>query len=119
MQNRYQQLLTEVKQTIQEVDVQEVSQMDANTCIIIDVREDNEWKKGHLPHAIHVSRGILEGNIERVAPDSQTQVVVYCAGGGRSALAAESLQRMGYNNVASMRGGFGLWLQQGFPVATE
>lgn len=119
MQSRYQKLLQEVKQSIKEVGVQDVVKLDNNSSLLIDVREESEWQKGHLPHALHVSRGILEGNIERIAPESDTPIVLYCGGGGRSALAAISLQQMGYENVSSMRGGFGQWIQEGLPVTTD
>ncbi|HEX4129163.1 MAG TPA: rhodanese-like domain-containing protein [Pirellulales bacterium] len=83
---------------------------------IIDVREDHEWAKGHLPGATHLGRGILERDIEKLVPDPHTELILYCGGGYRSALAAESLQRMGYDNVWSMAGGFTGWRDAGHPV---
>jgi rhodanese-related sulfurtransferase len=119
MQTRYQTLLSEVKQTIKEMTPQEVANADRSNAYIVDVREDNEWQKGHVPDAVHVNRGILEGNIERIVPNANSTVILYCAGGARSALAAESLMRMGYTSVYSMQGGFGNWLQLGLPVSND
>ena len=83
---------------------------------LIDVREDNEWAKGHLPGAIHLGKGIIERDIEMTIPDPNTEIVLYCGGGYRSALAAEALQRMGYANVISMDGGYRGWVEAGHPV---
>ena len=83
---------------------------------LIDVREDSEWDKGHLPGATHIGRGVLERDIEKTIPDTSAPVVLYCGGGYRSALAAESLQRMGYSNVTSMDGGFRGWKEAGLPI---
>jgi rhodanese-related sulfurtransferase len=79
--------------------------------ILVDVREDHEWEKSRIPGAIHISRGILERDIEALIPGKTTEIVLYCGGGYRSVLAAESLQRMGYRNVASMKGGWRGWLR--------
>lgn len=76
---------------------------------LIDVREDDEWTQGRLPKALHLARGILERDIEKTVPDKNSEIVLYCGGGFRSALAAESLQKMGYKNVYSMKGGFRKW----------
>lgn len=83
---------------------------------LIDVREDSEWEKGHLPGAAHIGRGVLERDIESTIPDTAAPIVLYCGGGYRSALAAESLQRMGYSNVTSMDGGFRGWKEAGLPI---
>ena len=84
--------------------------------ILIDVREDHEWEKGHLPGAIHIGRGILERDIEARIPDKNAPIVCQCGGGYRSALACESLQRMGYTNALSLAGGYRGWLAKGLPV---
>jgi rhodanese-related sulfurtransferase len=83
---------------------------------LIDVREDHEWAKEHARGARHVGRGILERDIESLIPDREAEIVLYCGGGYRSALSAESLQKMGYRNVLSVAGGFRAWNEAGLPV---
>ena len=80
---------------------------------LVDVREDREWAQGHLPGAVHIGRGVIERDIEAKIPDTGAEIVLYCGGGYRSALAAESLQKMGYMNVISMDGGFRAWKDAG------
>lgn len=80
---------------------------------LIDVREDHEWTKGHLPGATHLGKGIIERDIESRIPDTSSEIVLYCGGGFRSALAADNLQKMGYTNVYSMDGGFRSWTEAG------
>jgi rhodanese-related sulfurtransferase len=82
---------------------------------LVDVREDHEWVAGHAAGARHVGRGILERDVERLFPDLDTPIVLYCGGGFRSALSAEALQRMGYRQVVSMAGGFRAWRESGAP----
>ena len=83
---------------------------------LIDVREDNEWEKGRAKGAIHLGKGIIERDIEKTIPDHQSEIVLYCGGGYRSALAADALQKMGYENVTSMDGGWKRWVELGYPV---
>lgn len=83
---------------------------------LVDVREDGEWERGHLPGATHIGRGVLERDIEKLIPDRDADIVLYCGGGFRSVLAADALQRMGYTNVTSMDGGFRGWEGGGLPV---
>jgi rhodanese-related sulfurtransferase len=83
---------------------------------LIDIREDNEWERGHLPHATHLGKGIIERDIEATIPDHNAEIVLYCGGGFRSALAADVLQKMGYTNVISMDGGYRGWVEAGHPV---
>lgn len=83
---------------------------------LIDVREDSEWERGHLPGARHLGKGIIERDIENTIPDLNAEIVLYCGGGYRSALAADALQRMGYTNVISMDGGYRGWVDAGHPV---
>jgi rhodanese-related sulfurtransferase len=83
---------------------------------LIDVREDNEWEKGRAAGAIHLGKGIIERDIEAAIPDHQSQIILYCGGGYRSALAADALQKMGYENVISMDGGWKRWVELGYPV---
>jgi rhodanese-related sulfurtransferase len=87
--------------------------------LFIDVREDNEWQVDHIPFAIHLGRGIIERDIETLVPNKQTPIILYCGGGYRSILAAESLQKMGYNQVMSMSGGYRGWKQAGYPLIIE
>lgn len=84
--------------------------------VLLDVREDHEWEAGHLPGAQHMGRGILERDIERELPEKDTPIVLYCGGGYRSLLSADSLQRMGYTRVESLVGGWSGWVGQGLPV---
>ena len=79
--------------------------------IFIDVRETAEWKRGHIPKAVHISKGVIEVKIEQQIPDKDTQIVLYCGGGTRSLIAADSISKMGYKNCISMLGGFREWQQ--------
>lgn len=83
---------------------------------LIDVREDNEWQKGHAAGAIHLGKGIIERDVEAAIPDHAAEIVLYCGGGFRSALAADVLQRMGYKNVISMDGGWKRWRELAYPI---
>ena len=85
---------------------------------LVDVREESEWAKGHLPGAKHLGKGILERDVEKAIPDPGTEIVLYCGGGFRSALAADNLQKMGYTRVLSMDGGFRGWTEAGYPTQT-
>jgi rhodanese-related sulfurtransferase len=82
----------------------------------VDVREDDEWRAGHAARARHLGRGVLERDVEKAIPDLDREIVLYCGGGFRSALAAESLEKMGYRNVLSMAGGFRAWKEAGGPT---
>lgn len=84
--------------------------------LLIDCREDHEWEKGHIQGAIHLGRGIIERDIEGLVPAKDAELVIYCGGGYRSALAADNLQRMGYTKVASMDGGWRTWSALGYPT---
>jgi rhodanese-related sulfurtransferase len=87
--------------------------------VLIDTREDHEWDAGHLPGAMHLSKGIIERDIEQHFPDRATPIVCYCGGGYRSVLVCENLQRMGYTEVLSLAGGYRGWLAAGRPVETD
>jgi len=80
---------------------------------LLDIREDNEWERGHLPGAKHLGKGVIERDIEKMIPDPAAEIVLYCGGGFRSALAADALQKMGYTNVISMDGGYRGWVEAG------
>ena len=111
------QIFAEARQRITEVTPQDVRDMQArgDDVVLLDVREPNEWNLGHVPGAIHIPRGILESNVESRVP-RERRVVIYCASGNRSALAAESLGQMGYGDVSSMAGGFRGWAESGGAV---
>jgi len=86
------------------------------TMVLVDVREDGEWSNGHAPQAIHLGKGVIERDIETAYPNKDVCLVLYCGGGFRSAMAADSIQKMGYSNVTSMDGGFRRWLELGLEV---
>jgi len=86
---------------------------------LVDVREESEFAKDHLPGAIHLGKGIIERDIEKAIPDKSATIVLYCGGGFRSALAADNLQKMGYTNVISMDGGWRGWTEAGYPVIKD
>lgn len=86
---------------------------------LVDVREESEFTKDHLPGAIHLGKGIIERDIEARVPDPKTELVLYCGGGFRSALAADNLQKMGYTNVMSMDGGIREWREKNYPLTRE
>ena len=110
-------VIRQIKSQVDEVDPAEVSEHLGNGITLVDVRESEEWDAGHIPGAKHVPRGYLESRIEGAAPDRDARVVVYCASGTRSALAAHTLQDLlGYENVASMTGGITLWKDRGYEV---
>lgn len=108
------QLIDDAKKRITEITAREVIHMRerGEDFAIIDVREDREWNLGHVPGAVHVARGTLEGTIEGAVP-RERKVVLYCARGNRSALAADTLQQMGYRDVVSMTGGIQAWVDAG------
>src|SRR5437588_10382369 len=99
-------LVNEAKKKIKETNVADVKRRSdaGEKFLIVDVREDNEWAKGHLPGAIHLGRGIIERDIEQRVPHRKMKLILHCGGGFRSALAADNLQKMGYNNVQAMDG---------------
>jgi rhodanese-related sulfurtransferase len=115
---RFEKLVAEAKKNITEISPEDAAaKLQNHEAVIVDVRENDEWEDGHIPHAIHLSRGTIELDIEEKVPDPNAVIICHCGGGGRSALAAESLQKMGYKNVRSMAGGFKAWKQAGLPTA--
>ena len=118
MTTRYKKLVADAKKNITEISPTdaELKSKSGNT-VIIDVREKDEWDEERIPDAIHLSRGTVEWKIDEKVPDVNTTIICHCGGGGRSALAAESLQKMGYKNVRSMAGGFKAWKAAGLPTA--
>jgi rhodanese-related sulfurtransferase len=113
-------LVDDARSRIREVTIHDVERMRTagEPVGIIDVREEEEWRRGHLPGARHLCKGILERDIEKEVPDRSAHLVLYCGGGFRSALAADNLQKMGYTRVESMDGGWRAWTAAGLPVAT-
>ena len=111
-------LVKEAKQRIRETNVPAIKErIDRGTTFyLVDTREESEWARGHLPKAIHLSKGIIERDIEQKIPDKSAPIVLYCGGGFRSALAADNLQKMGYTNVESMDGGYRGWTEAGLPI---
>lgn len=107
----------EAKKNIRELTVDDVVEKfkNADKFVFVDVREDDEWKAGHARGALHLGKGVIERDIEGKIPEKNTEVVLYCGGGFRSALAAESIQKMGYTNVYSMDGGMRAWREKGLP----
>jgi rhodanese-related sulfurtransferase len=114
-------IVNEAKSRVRETNVAEVKRrLDAGDRFhLVDVREDSEWAKGHLPGAQHLSKGIIERDIETAIPDKNQEIVLYCGGGFRSALAADNLQKMGYKNVISMDGGWRGWTEAGHPTQKD
>ena len=113
-------LVQDAKSRIRETTPEEVRQKQErdDPFLFVDVREDSEWEKGHADGAIHLGKGVIERDAEKVIPDKGSEVVLYCGGGYRSALAADALQKMGYRNVISMDGGWKRWKALGFPTET-
>jgi rhodanese-related sulfurtransferase len=115
------QLVQDAKSRIHEVSVDAVKvKLDRGDKFhLIDVREESEWAKDHLPSARHLGKGIIERDVEQQLPDSAAEIVLYCGGGFRSALAADNLQKMGYTRVFSMDGGVRGWRERGYPMASS
>ncbi len=111
-------IVTDARQRVREVSIHDVKAMlDRGEAFeLVDVREESEYARGHLPGAKHLSKGIIERDIETRYPDPNTRLVLYCGGGFRSALAADNLQKMGYGNIVSMDGGWRGWTEAGFPT---
>ncbi len=114
-------IVNEAKTRIHELTVQETRQRLSQNpdAKLIDVREDNEWQAAHAAGAEHLGKGIIERDIEVTVPDKNTELILYCGGGFRSALATDVLQQMGYNNVFSMAGGWKAWKDSGAPITND
>lgn len=118
MGKTFQDFVSEAKSRIRETTADEVkAKIEAKSGFtLVDVREDEEFAKGRLPGALHLGRGVLERDAPKVLPDPGAEIVLYCGGGSRSALAADTLQQMGYSNIRSLDCGFGGWAKAGLPV---
>jgi rhodanese-related sulfurtransferase len=114
----FERICADARSRVREISVEEVKRkLDAGQRFrFIDVREDHEWQQDHAAGAEHLGRGIIERDIETVAPDKEAEIILYCGGGYRSALAADNLQRMGYRQVYSMAGGIRAWREAGYPM---
>lgn len=115
---RFLKLVEDAKSRVRETTVDEIKErLDrGEKFVLVDVREESEWQKDHLPGAIHMGKGVIERDVEQKVPDLKTELVLYCGGGFRSALAADNLQKMGYTNVISMDGGVRGWREKGYSM---
>ena len=118
---RFLKIVDDARSRIRETDVDAIkSRMDrGDKFMLVDVREESEFAKDHLPGAVHLGKGVIERDIEGRVPDLKTEMVLYCGGGFRSALAADNLQKMGYTNVISMDGGIRGWREKGYPLVKD
>jgi rhodanese-related sulfurtransferase len=117
---RFLRIVEDAKARVREVSLDDVkARLDrGDKFVLVDVREESEYAKDHLPGAIHLGKGVIERDIEERVPELNTPVVLYCGGGYRSALAADNLQKMGYSNVLSMNGGIRGWREKHFPLTS-
>jgi rhodanese-related sulfurtransferase len=110
-------LVDDAKSRVREISVEETRRkLSDGGAQLIDVREEGEWAAGHVRGASYIGRGVLERDVEQRIPDKNTELILYCGGGFRSALSADNLQKMGYTNVSSMAGGWREWKSKNFPV---
>jgi rhodanese-related sulfurtransferase len=118
---RFLQIVNDAKQRIRQTTVDEIkTRLDrGDHFTLLDVREESEYAKDHLPGAMHLGKGIIERDIEKKVPDTSAEIVLYCGGGFRSALVADNLQRMGYTNVISMDGGIREWRDKKYPLTDQ
>ena len=114
-------LVDQARRRVHEIDIPEYDTLCAGRerPALVDVREDHEWDAGRLPGAMHLGRGVIERDIEKHFPDHAAPIVCYCGGGFRSVLVCESLQRMGYTSVRSLRGGYRGWVEAGLPIEAD
>lgn len=118
---RFVRLVDEAKKTVRECSIEDVKRRldGGESLVLVDIREESEYAVDRLPASVHLGKGILERDIEERVPDVEREIILYCGGGYRSAIAGESLARMGYANVLSMAGGIRAWRAAGFPVVRE
>ena len=118
--SRFKDLVADAKRRVKEVTVEEVRERlkRGDNLQLVDVREESEWLQGRAASAVHLGKGVIERDIEKRFPKTDTELVLYCGGGSRSALAADNLQKMGYTKVLSLIGGFKSWRDSGSPVET-
>lgn len=118
---RFLKIVDDARSRVRETDVNAVKErLDrGDKFLLVDVREESEFAKDHLPGAVHLGKGVIERDIEERVPKLDTEMILYCGGGFRSALAADNLQKMGYTNVISMDGGIRSWREKGYPLAKD
>jgi len=118
---RFLKIVDDARTRVRETNVDEVKKrMDrGDKLLLVDVREESEYAKDHLPGAIHLGKGVIERDIEERVPELNKEMILYCGGGYRSALAADNLQKMGYTNVISMDGGIRGWREKGYPLTNQ
>ena len=111
-------IVNDAKSRVKEIDIDQYKKMVAayEPHVLVDVREESEWSAGHVTGAVHLSKGIIERDIERTIPDKSTQIICYCGGGFRSALVADNIQKMGYTNAISLDGGWRALKESGLPL---
>ncbi len=117
---RFLTIVNDAKRGIRETNVEEVKgKLDrGDEFFLVDVREESEWNKGHITNAMYIGKGVIERDIEKKIDNLEAEIILYCGGGFRSALAADNLQKMGYSKVSSMDGGYGGWVKAGYPTET-
>ena len=118
--NRFLTIVNDARKRITETNVQEINDRleRGDEFYLVDVREESEWKKGHITKAIYIGKGVIERDIEKKIENTEAEIILYCGGGFRSALAADNLQKMGYSNVSSMDGGYSGWVKAGYSTET-
>jgi len=118
--SRFLKIVNDAKEEITETNVQEVNDRRdrGDDFYLVDIREESEWDKGHITNAIYIGKGVIERDIEKKIDNTEAEIILYCGGGFRSALAADNLQKMGYSNVSSMDGGYSGWVKAGYPTET-
>jgi rhodanese-related sulfurtransferase len=119
--DNFMKIVNDAKTRVKETNVPDVKKRRAagEKFLLVDVREESEWKAGHAVDAVHLGKGVIERDIVKAIPDPSAKVILYCGGGFRSALAADNIQKMGYTNVESMDGGFKAWLEEGMPTVKD
>ena len=117
---RFLTIVNDARKRITETNVQEVNDRRdrGDNFYLVDVREESEWDKGHITNAVYIGKGVIERDIEKKIDNIEAEIILYCGGGFRSALAADNLQKMGYSNVSSMDGGYSDWVKAGYPTET-
>jgi rhodanese-related sulfurtransferase len=109
-------VVAEALERVGEVDVDTARGRQKQGAHLVDVREESEWSAGHAANAEHIGKGVIERDIEKLIPDTDAEIILYCGGGYRSVLAADALRQMGYSNVTSMAGGWRAWVKAGAPT---